>query len=119
MSTLPLLPEPEKPKLIGIARLAAQGESIREGHNIEYFTLPHALASEPLRQQARTSLRVGRQSLPRLRICLQVLLRALYPRVHGDDRRRFRAQDLRQTARRQPAAPRTEKSEEGRGDRHR
>jgi DNA repair photolyase len=40
MSTLPLLPEPEKPKLIGIARLAAAGESIREGHDIEYFTLP-------------------------------------------------------------------------------
>ncbi len=40
MSTLPLLPPNEKPKLIGIARLAAQGESIREGHNIEYFTLP-------------------------------------------------------------------------------
>jgi DNA repair photolyase len=40
MSTLPLLPEPDKPKLIGIARLAAEGESIREGHNIEYFTLP-------------------------------------------------------------------------------
>lgn len=40
MSNLPLLPEVEKPKLIGIARLASQGESIREGHNIEYFTLP-------------------------------------------------------------------------------
>ena len=40
MSTLPLLPDSDQPKLIGIARLAAQGESIREGHNIEYFTLP-------------------------------------------------------------------------------
>jgi DNA repair photolyase len=40
MSTLPLLPDSDKPRLIGIARLAAQGESIREGHNIEYFTLP-------------------------------------------------------------------------------
>jgi len=41
MATLPLLPEPDsKPKLIGIARLAAQGESIREGHKVEYFTLP-------------------------------------------------------------------------------
>ncbi len=40
MATLPLLPLPEKPKLIGIARLAAQSESMREGHNIEYFTLP-------------------------------------------------------------------------------
>ena len=43
MATLPLLPpEPEatKPQLVGIARMAAQGESIREGHNVEYFTLP-------------------------------------------------------------------------------
>jgi DNA repair photolyase len=40
MSSLPLLPLPEKPKLVGIARLAADGESLREGHNVEYFTLP-------------------------------------------------------------------------------
>jgi DNA repair photolyase len=40
MATLPLLPDSDKPRLIGIARLAAQGETIREGHNIEYFTLP-------------------------------------------------------------------------------
>jgi len=39
MSSLPLLPS-EKPRLVGIARLAAEGESIREGHNVEYFTLP-------------------------------------------------------------------------------
>ena len=40
MTTMPLLPDFEKPKLIGIARLAAQGESMREGHDVEYFTLP-------------------------------------------------------------------------------
>ncbi|PYX84676.1 MAG: radical SAM protein [Acidobacteria bacterium] len=40
MASLPLLPEPEQPKLVGIARLAAEGESLREGHDIEYFTLP-------------------------------------------------------------------------------
>src|SRR6202047_2697755 len=40
MSSLPLLPLPEKPRLIGIARLASEGESLREGHNVEYFTLP-------------------------------------------------------------------------------
>jgi DNA repair photolyase len=63
MSTLPLLPPPEParpnaaaplnpdthldfagaspahPRLVGIARLAREGESIREGHNVEYFTL--------------------------------------------------------------------------------
>jgi DNA repair photolyase len=37
---MPLLPLPEKPQLIGIARLASEGESLREGHNVEYFTLP-------------------------------------------------------------------------------
>jgi DNA repair photolyase len=40
MASLPLLPECDTtPKLLGIARLAAEGESLREGHNIEYFTL--------------------------------------------------------------------------------
>ena len=39
MSSLPLLPE-SGPRLIGIARLASQGESVRQGHEVEYFTLP-------------------------------------------------------------------------------
>jgi DNA repair photolyase len=39
MASLPLLPDP-KPKLVGIARLASQGESLRQGHEVEYFTLP-------------------------------------------------------------------------------
>jgi DNA repair photolyase len=34
-----LLPLPPKPHLVGIARLAAEGESLREGHQVEYFTL--------------------------------------------------------------------------------
>src|SRR5215475_8287167 len=40
MSSLPLLPEMAiGPKLVGIARIAAEGESLCEGHNVEYFTL--------------------------------------------------------------------------------
>jgi DNA repair photolyase len=40
MASLPLLPDVEAPpKLVGIARIAAAGESLREGHNVEYFTL--------------------------------------------------------------------------------
>ncbi|HYA64542.1 MAG TPA: radical SAM protein, partial [Candidatus Sulfotelmatobacter sp.] len=39
MSSLPLLPLPAASELVGIARLASQGESLREGHNVEYFTL--------------------------------------------------------------------------------
>ena len=40
MKPLPLFALPEKSPLVGIARLASQGESLREGHNVEYFTLP-------------------------------------------------------------------------------
>jgi DNA repair photolyase len=35
-----LFPEDPGPKLVGIARLAASGESIRQGHEVEYFKLP-------------------------------------------------------------------------------
>ena len=31
---------PAAPSLSGIARLAAEGESLRQGHDVEYFTLP-------------------------------------------------------------------------------
>jgi hypothetical protein len=40
MSSSQLFPLPAKSPLVGIARLASQGESLREGHNVEYFTLP-------------------------------------------------------------------------------
>jgi DNA repair photolyase len=40
MSSSPLFPVLQKPTLVGIARLAAEGETLREGHNVEYFTLP-------------------------------------------------------------------------------
>ena len=56
MASLPLIPDPEsRPKLIGIARIAAAGESLREGHNVEYFTM-----------DARSLLNrvVSRRSLP-------------------------------------------------------
>jgi len=39
VASLPLLPD-SQPKLVGIAKLAASGESLREGHEVEYFTLP-------------------------------------------------------------------------------
>ncbi|MGA8764430.1 MAG: radical SAM protein [Candidatus Sulfotelmatobacter sp.] len=35
-----LFPLPDKPQLVGIARLASQGSSLREGHNVECYTLP-------------------------------------------------------------------------------
>jgi DNA repair photolyase len=40
MSFPSLFPDAKKSALVGIARLASQGESLREGHNVEYFTLP-------------------------------------------------------------------------------
>ena len=39
MANLPLLPD-LAPMLVGIARLASEGESLRQGHKVEYFTLP-------------------------------------------------------------------------------
>ena len=41
MASLPLFRDHDssRPRLVGIARLAAEGESIREGHDVEYFTL--------------------------------------------------------------------------------
>ena len=39
MASLPLLPD-SGTKLVGIARLAADGTSLRQGHEVEYFTLP-------------------------------------------------------------------------------
>jgi DNA repair photolyase len=39
MASLPLIPN-DSPRLVGIARLAARGESVRQGHEVEYFTLP-------------------------------------------------------------------------------
>ena len=39
MSSLPLLPDCG-PRLVGIARQAAHGDSVRQGHEVEYFTLP-------------------------------------------------------------------------------
>jgi DNA repair photolyase len=39
MASLPFFPDSEA-KLIGIARLASEGESLRQGHEVEYFTLP-------------------------------------------------------------------------------
>jgi DNA repair photolyase len=38
-SSLPLFATPGEQSLVGIARLAAQGDSLREGHEVEYFTL--------------------------------------------------------------------------------
>jgi DNA repair photolyase len=55
MSALPLLPAFDKPRLVGIARLAAEGESLREGHNVEYFTI----SSKSLLNRC-----VSRRSLP-------------------------------------------------------
>jgi len=39
MASFSLFSDPG-PKLVGIARLAAEGESVRQGHEVEYFTLP-------------------------------------------------------------------------------
>src|SRR5258707_5835328 len=40
MPTLPLFPDSGVAPLVGIARLAGQADPLREGHHIEYFSLP-------------------------------------------------------------------------------
>src|SRR5690242_21107523 len=40
MASLPLLSDTVPKPLVGIARLAAQGEFIQPGHDVEFFTLP-------------------------------------------------------------------------------
>ncbi|HJS98272.1 MAG TPA: radical SAM protein [Terriglobales bacterium] len=40
MASLPLLSQTAPKPLVGIARLAAQGEFIQPGHDVEFFTLP-------------------------------------------------------------------------------
>ena len=40
MQTLPLFPDAEPASLVGIARMAAHADPLREGHHIEYFSLP-------------------------------------------------------------------------------
>jgi DNA repair photolyase len=40
MSSFPWFADEKPACLVGIARLASAGESLREGHNVEYFTLP-------------------------------------------------------------------------------
>src|SRR5258705_13876614 len=40
MPTLPLFPDSGAASLVGIARLAAHADPLREGHHIEYFSLP-------------------------------------------------------------------------------
>ena len=41
MASLPLPPPDDQPsRLVGIARLAAQGEFLQPGHDVEFFTLP-------------------------------------------------------------------------------
>jgi len=40
MASLPLLPDDTAKPLVGIALLAAQGEFLQPGHDIEFFTLP-------------------------------------------------------------------------------
>jgi DNA repair photolyase len=40
MPSLPLFPDSDPAPLVGIARLAAHADPLREGHHIEYFSLP-------------------------------------------------------------------------------
>ena len=75
--TPPLFPLPQKSRLVGIARLASEAESLREGRNVEYFTLP--AKSLLNRSTTRNAIHLDHQPLPRLRIRLPLLLCPLHP----------------------------------------
>ena len=66
MTSSPLFPAPEKSPLVGIARLASEGESLREGHNVEYFTLPARSLLNRCTSRPRLPVHLDHQSLPRL-----------------------------------------------------
>ncbi len=61
--------EEDPQPLVGIAKLAAQGESIRQGHLVEYFTLPSRGAAESLHLE-RSAVHLDDQSVSRLRVRL-------------------------------------------------
>ena len=119
MSSLPLLPLaatiPDKPRLIGIARLASEGESLREGHHVEYFTLP----SKSLLNRC-----VSNRQMPFTWTinpyrgcefaCKYCYARYTHEFMEMRDGLRVRAENLRQAARRRIAAPRSA-SREARG----
>ena len=89
----------------------------RSSGGVLHLAFPRA--AEPLHLGAH-ALHVDDQSLSRLRICLQVLLCALHPRVHGNARRRgLRAQDLCEAAGGVAVAPGVEEGQARRVDLHR
>jgi len=57
MSSLPLLSD-NGPRLVGIARLASHAETVRQGHEVEYFTLPVRSLLNSLRKQPADALYV-------------------------------------------------------------
>src|SRR3954466_1802019 len=65
-------------------------------------------------RHATHAVHLDHQSLPWLRVCMQVLLRTLHARVHGNARwPGIRAQNLREAKCRMAAAPGFEKSKAG------
>ena len=68
MTAQPLLPDFESsPKLVGIARIAAAGESLREGHK-SVLHARDAIAAQSGGKPAQSSVYLGYQSLSRLRV---------------------------------------------------
>jgi len=92
MSSLPLLPDFEpRQKTGGYRPGCGEGESLREGHNVEYFTLGTRSLLNRVASQRSLPFRPGHQSLSRMRVRLQVLLCPIHSRIHGTARRsRFR-----------------------------
>ena len=72
---------------VGIARLASESGTVTEKKQVVYFELETKFDLKSLLEYGDAVL-LDDQSLSWLRTRLQILLRSLYARVHGNGRRR-------------------------------
>ena len=92
------------PKLIGIARLAAEGESLRQGHEVEYFTLPaRSLLNRCTGERMPFTWTINPYRGCEF-ACKYCYARYTHEFMEMRDGVGLRAEDLRQAARRQPAS---------------
>ena len=92
-----MFPELAPSGLVGIAKLAAESELIEAKRRVEYLDLDtRSFFSQAVGPE--DAVRLADQSVSRLRVRLQVLLRAIHARIHGAARDvAVRTEDLRQS----------------------
>lgn len=110
IATLLFLADSE-PRAGGYRCLAAEGESLRQGHKVKYFNLP----VRSLLNHCSADRMPFHQSIPRLRVRPQTLLCARHASIYGDaGRAGVSTKNSREAARRPSAATGASSSEAGR-----